>query len=102
MYRPPGPAASESDSRSGDRGGYSAASNTTSLPRELLQQRRQDVLLVAPDEPVTPVGRSARREEILHPVTVGGGLVHSLHRLERKRDAGRGHLPPLSVVLAVP
>lgn len=45
------------------------------LPRELLQQRRQHVLLVPPDEPVAPLRRLARREQVLRPVAVCGGLV---------------------------
>ena len=47
-------------------------------------------------------GGPAAGEEILHPVPVGGGLVDGLDGLERQRNPGRGHLPVLLVVLAVP
>jgi hypothetical protein len=72
------------------------------LAGELGQQRGQDILLIAPDQTVAPIGGAADAEEIEGALAILRALVDGLDGLEGQLDAERGSLRAIGVVFAVP
>src|SRR5207253_1463971 len=66
---------------------------------ELLEEPREDVLLVAPDQAVAPVLLLATAEKIKRALSLLSGLVDRLDRLKRQRAAQWRDPPPLSSYL---
>src|SRR5690348_14734595 len=60
------------------------------LAGELGQEGGEDVLLVAPDEAVAPLGVLPAAEQVERHLPLLRALVDRLHRLKGERDAQRG------------
>lgn len=56
---------------------------------ELRQQTRQNILLVAPDQPVSPLRFTTGSKEIKRPLPLLRAFIHRLDRLKRQRNPHR-------------
>jgi len=72
------------------------------LAREFGQEGRQDVFLVAPDQPIAPLLLAKSRRELQAALAVLRRLVDRLDGLKRQRHAQGRHPPAGGVVLPVP
>src|SRR6185437_5489781 len=68
------------------------------LARKLRQQRRQHILLIAPDQPVAPFRLPPRRKQLQGPLPVGRALIHRLNRLKRQRNPHRRLLLSINIL----